>query len=90
MSKNYWEESTVKVLIVDDSKIMLERLKGMLSEVPKAETIGEAKDQQEARELLGKLNPDVVITDIHTWWKRNGTASGNKEREEAANIDCPH
>jgi DNA-binding NarL/FixJ family response regulator len=54
----------VKVLVVDDSKIVRERLKGMLSEVPKVEAIDEAKDQQEARELLGKLNPDVVITDI--------------------------
>ncbi len=54
----------MKILIVDDSEIVRERLRSMLSEVPGVEAIGEAKDQQEARELLGKLNPDVVIGDI--------------------------
>ena len=54
----------VKVLLVDDSSIVRERLKAMLSEVPKVETVSQAKDQVEAMELLNKLNPEVVILDI--------------------------
>jgi DNA-binding NarL/FixJ family response regulator len=55
---------TVRVLLVDDSTIVRERLKAMISEVPKVETISQAKDQVEAMELLNKLNPEVVVLDI--------------------------
>jgi DNA-binding NarL/FixJ family response regulator len=36
----------------------------MLSEVPQVETVSQAKDQLEAKELMHKLNPEVVILDI--------------------------
>ena len=58
------EKTIMRLLIVDDSEIVRERLKAMLSEVPNVETVDLAKDQHEARELVGKLNPDVVILDI--------------------------
>jgi DNA-binding NarL/FixJ family response regulator len=54
----------MKVLVVDDSEIMRERLKDMLSEVTEDEAIGQAKDTPEAIEMLRKLNPEVVILDI--------------------------
>jgi DNA-binding NarL/FixJ family response regulator len=54
----------VKVLIVDGSLIIRERLKAMLSEVPKIETVNQAKDELEALELLHKLNPEIVVLDI--------------------------
>ena len=58
------KKAAMRLLIVDDSEIVRERLKAMLSEVLMVENIIQAKDQQEARELVGKLNPDVVIMDI--------------------------
>jgi len=57
-------KGTMKFLIVDDSEIVRERLKAMLFEVPKVETISQAKDQQEATELLRDLNPEVMVLDI--------------------------
>ena len=54
----------MRVLLVDDSTIVRERLKAIISEVPKVETISQAKDQVEAMELLNKLNPEVVVLDI--------------------------
>lgn len=54
----------MKVLLVDDSAIIRERLKAMLSEVPEVKTISQAKDSLEAIELLHKLNPELVIMDI--------------------------
>ena len=57
-------KGTMKVLIVDDSEIVRERLKAMLLEVPQVETISQAKDQQEATELLRDLNPEVMVLDI--------------------------
>jgi DNA-binding NarL/FixJ family response regulator len=55
---------TMKVLVVDDSEIVRERLKDMLSEVTEVEAIGQVKGTPEAIEMVRKLNPEVVILDI--------------------------
>ena len=55
---------TMKVLTVDDSEIVRERLKAILFEVAKVETISQAKDRQEATGLLRDLNPGVMVLDI--------------------------
>jgi len=54
----------VKVLIVDDSAIIRERLKAMLSEITELENISQARDSLEAISSFQKLNPEVVILDI--------------------------
>jgi len=54
----------MKVLIVDDSYLVRERLKDMICELAGVEIIGEAKNQLEAMDSIKKLNPDVVILDI--------------------------
>ena len=54
----------MRVLLVDDSATVRERLKGLFSEVPKVEIIGEAGDGTEALELVRRLNPEVLILDI--------------------------
>jgi DNA-binding NarL/FixJ family response regulator len=65
MHVGIWEKTIfMRILIVDDSEIVGERLKTMLSEISIVETIGLAKNQQEALELLDKLNPEVIVLDI--------------------------
>ena len=54
----------MKVFIVDDSKIVCERLSEMLSELPEIEIIGQAHKAVEAINLIEKLKPDAVILDI--------------------------
>jgi DNA-binding NarL/FixJ family response regulator len=54
----------MKVLIVDDSAIMRERLKTMISEIMELENISQAEDVPEAISSFQKLNPEVVILDI--------------------------
>jgi DNA-binding NarL/FixJ family response regulator len=54
----------MRVLLVDDSSTVRERLKALFSEVPKVEIVGEAKDEPEALELLHRLNPEVMVLDI--------------------------
>ena len=54
----------MKVLIVDDSALVRERLVGMLSQFDQIEVIGEAQDGLEAIDSIWKLSPDVVILDI--------------------------
>jgi DNA-binding NarL/FixJ family response regulator len=54
----------MKILIVDDSEIMRERLKVMLSDITELENISQAEDVPEAISSFQKLNPEVVILDI--------------------------
>jgi len=54
----------MKVFIADDSAVVRERLKEMLSEIPEVKIIGQAEDGLQATNLITKLNPDVVILDI--------------------------
>ena len=54
----------MKVFIVDDSDILRDRLRSILSEIKRVEVMGEAEDALQAREFLEKHTPDAVILDI--------------------------
>lgn len=54
----------MKVLVVDDSALLRERLISMISDLPGVMAIGQAQDASEALNSVKKLNPDVVILDI--------------------------
>jgi two-component system chemotaxis response regulator CheB len=55
----------IRVLLVDDSLIALTLLRRMLATAPDIEVVGTAANGREALELIPKLNPAVVCTDIH-------------------------
>ena len=54
----------MKVFIVEDSEVVRERLKAMLTEITEIEIIGEAENNIDATDLIKKLKPDAVILDI--------------------------
>ena len=54
----------MKVLIVDDSRLLRERLVSMISELPEIDVIAQAQDAAGAKDLIQGLHPDVVILDI--------------------------
>jgi DNA-binding NarL/FixJ family response regulator len=54
----------VKVLIVDDSKIVCNGLRQMLISIADVEVVGEAHNADEAFTAITELKPDVVILDI--------------------------
>ncbi len=54
----------MRVFIADDSSILRERLKAMLSDFPEVEIAGQAKDTPEAIKSIKEMKPDVVILDI--------------------------
>ncbi len=54
----------MKILVVDDSALLRERLISMISDLPGVTAIGQAQDAPEALNSVQKLNPDVVILDI--------------------------
>lgn len=54
----------MKVFIVDDSPVVVERLVDLLDEVPGAELAGQAGDVQQAVQGIRKSRPDAVILDL--------------------------
>ncbi|MBI5179173.1 MAG: chemotaxis-specific protein-glutamate methyltransferase CheB [Nitrospinae bacterium] len=55
----------IKVLLVDDSPTALALLGKMLAETPDIVVVGEAKNGVEALELIPRIDPHVVCTDLH-------------------------
>ena len=54
----------MKVLIVDDSKIVCNGLREMLINIADLVVVGEAHNADEAVKAISELKPDVVILDI--------------------------
>jgi DNA-binding NarL/FixJ family response regulator len=54
----------MKVLIVDDSKIVCKGLQQMLSNIADVEIVGQAHNSQDVFTSISESNPDVVILDI--------------------------
>ena len=54
----------MKVLIVDDSLVVRERVSKMLSGIKNIKVVGEAADSINAIHLVDKLKPDAVTLDI--------------------------
>jgi DNA-binding NarL/FixJ family response regulator len=60
-----WQDAPLmKILIADDSSVVRERLKSLLTDVQGIEVVGQAQDALEARDLVEKLMPDVAILDL--------------------------
>jgi DNA-binding NarL/FixJ family response regulator len=57
-------EESMKVVLVDDSLLVRERIASIISEIPGAEVVGKAGDSIEAIEIVRKTKPDMVILDI--------------------------
>lgn len=55
----------IRVLLVDDSAIVLNILQRMLSHSPEIQVVGTAANGKEALDLVPALNPDVICTDLH-------------------------
>ena len=55
----------MKVFIADDSRVVVERLAGLLDEVPGARLVGQAGNVPAAVNGIQKMKPDAVILDLH-------------------------
>lgn len=54
----------MRVVIVDDEPLALERLRLCLAQTPGVEVVGEAANGDQAIELIAELGPDLVLLDI--------------------------
>lgn len=57
-------EAGLRVLLVDDHKIVREGLEAMLIEEEDIEVVGQAGNGREAVELAHRLQPDVIVMDV--------------------------
>ena len=55
----------IKVFLVEDSPVALNILTRMLESSPEKEVVGTAKTGVEALELIPKMKPDVICTDLY-------------------------
>jgi len=55
----------MRIFIADDSRVVVERLAGLLEEVPGARLVGQAGDVPAAVDGIHKMKPDAVILDLH-------------------------
>jgi DNA-binding NarL/FixJ family response regulator len=55
----------MRVLLADDSQLILDRLQEMLSHFKGVEVVAALKNGKDSLELIKSLNPDLVIIDIN-------------------------
>jgi len=76
---------SVKVLLVDDHKMMRDGLRSLLEGFPDIEVVGEASDGRTALDLVRTLSPDVVVMDVGMA-ELNGVEATRRIRSEYANV----
>lgn len=55
----------IRVMLVDDQRMVREGLRSMLETIPNIDVVGEAGDGEEAIACIAELNPQVVVMDIN-------------------------
>jgi two-component system chemotaxis response regulator CheB len=58
-------DSKIRVLIVDDSRLLRQIISDALAQAPDVEIVGEASNGRDGLRLAGELKPDVVTLDVH-------------------------
>ena len=70
------QPDAIRVLLVDDQRLLREGLRTLLELHPDLHVVGEAGDGQEAEALTAGLEPQVVLMDLRTHLARfNGAVS---------------
>jgi len=54
----------LRVLLVDDSQVIRERLRALLMDIPGVEVVGEAADVETGHAQVARLQPDLLILDV--------------------------
>jgi two-component system response regulator AlgR len=74
----------LKILITDDEAPARNRLRELLTDIPRVTVVGEAKNGKEALELAAETRPDVLLLDI-----RMPQMDGIETAEHMQKLDSP-
>jgi DNA-binding NarL/FixJ family response regulator len=77
-------ENKIKVLLVDDHPLVREGLVNMINQQPDLIVCGEAENEAQALESIGKVRPDVAVIDITL---ENGSGLELLKSIKACNIN---
>ncbi len=77
---------SIKIIVVDEHKILREGLSSLINKQPNMKTIGEATDGREAIEAVKKLSPDLVLMDV-TMPNLNGIEATRKIKSKNPDIE---
>lgn len=69
----------IRVVVADDHHLVRQGIRALLDKADDIEVVGEAQDGQEAVELVERLAPDVLVTDI-SMPRLNGTETTRQVR----------
>ncbi len=58
------DEKRIKVMVVEDSALIVQRLYSILSEINFIKSIAHAKNGEEAITLMKLINPELILLDI--------------------------
>jgi two-component system chemotaxis response regulator CheB len=64
-TRRFTVQNTLKVLVVDDSKLIRRIVRGIFQDSAHIEVVGEAANGAQALELIPQLSPDVVTLDVN-------------------------
>jgi DNA-binding NarL/FixJ family response regulator len=76
----------IKIMVVDEHRILREGLSTLIAKQPDMEIVGEATDGREALELLEKLMPDLILMDV-TMPNLNGIEATRKIKSKNPQIE---
>lgn len=76
----------IRVLLVDDHKMMRDGLRFILESCPEIEVIGEAGDGRSAIACVRELHPDIVVMDIGMQ-ELNGIEAARRIRAEHSDVN---
>jgi len=57
-------ESPIRILVVDDHRIVREGISSLMEDIEDIQVVGEASNGYEGVSLVDRLNPDVVLMDL--------------------------
>ncbi|MBN1694323.1 response regulator transcription factor [candidate division WOR-3 bacterium] len=77
---------SIKIMVVDEHKILREGLSTLIAKQQDMEIIGEATDGREALELLEELSPDLILMDV-TMPNLNGIEATRKIKSKNPEIE---
>ena len=76
---------TIRLLLVDDHRMMREGLRALLKEHAELAVVGEAEDGREAIEKARELRPDIVVMDL-AMGELNGIDATRQLRAELPHV----